>query len=83
MSAAGWPENAAILIPAELFAGPINSKYCVPPAVVAALPQAWATMRLGDPSLPSVRFIDGRTPPAEWPASVLQLEAHGPPRVIY
>ena len=83
LSAAGWPENAAILIPAELFAGPMHSKYCVPPAVAAALSQAWATMRLGNPSLPSVRFIDGRTPPADWPASVLQLEAHGPPRVIY
>jgi len=83
LAAAGWPDNAAILIPAEFFAGPMHSKYCVPPAVAAALPQALATMRLGDPSLPSVNFIDGRTPPAEWPASVLPLEADVPPRVMY
>lgn len=83
LAAANWPDNAAILIPAELLAGPMHSKYCVPPAVAAALPQAWATMRLGDPSLPAVNFIDGRTPPIEWPASVLPLETHVPPRVIY
>lgn len=83
LAAASNPDNAAILIPAELFAGPMHSKYCVPPAVAAALPQAWATMRLGDPSLPAAHFIDGRTPPSEWPASVLTLEAHVPPRVIW
>lgn len=83
LAAASNPDNVAILIPAELFAGPMHSKYCVPPAVAAALPQAWATMRLGDPSLPAAHFIDGRTPPSEWPASVLTLEAHVPPRVIW
>lgn len=83
LSSASNPDNAVILIPAQLFAGPMHSKYCVPPAVAAALPQAWATMRLGDPSLPAVHFIDGRMPPEEWPASVLTLEARIPPRVIW
>lgn len=83
LSSARNPDNAAILIPAQLFAGPMHSKYCVPPAVAAALPQAWATMRLGDPSLPAVHFIDGRMPPEQWPASVLTLEARIPPRVIW
>jgi hypothetical protein len=83
VAAAGHPENATVLIPAELFAGPMHSKYCVPPAVAAALPQAWATMRLGDPSLPAVTFADGRSPPVEPPASVILLEADLPPRTIW
>jgi hypothetical protein len=83
VAAAGRSENVTVLIPAELFAGPMHSKYCVPPAWAAALPQAWATMRLGDPSLPAVKFVDGRTPPAEPPGSVIPLEADVPPRTIW
>lgn len=77
------PEGTVVLIPASLFEGAMHSKYCVAPAVAAALPQAWATMRLGDPSLPAVRFIDGRQSPADSSVSTVTLEAIVPPRELW
>ena len=44
-------------IPETLQSGPMHSKYCVPPAVAAGLPQSWFIKRLADPSLPEVEFM--------------------------
>lgn len=72
-----------VRIPPRLFSGPMHSKYCVPPAVAAALPQAWTTMRLGDPSLPPVTFIDGRDASVEWPDIILEIQGDLAPRTIW
>ena len=44
-------------VPEALRSGPMHSKYCVPPAVAAGLPQSWFVKRLVDPSLPEVEFV--------------------------
>lgn len=46
-----------IVVPETLRVGPMHSKYCVPPAVAAALPQSWLVKRLVDPTLPEVQFV--------------------------
>ena len=44
-------------VPESLQSGPMHSKYCVPPAVAAGLPQSWFVKRLADPSLPEVEYM--------------------------
>ena len=46
-----------IVVPESLRAAPMHSKYLVPPAVAAALPESWVVKRLADPALPEVEFL--------------------------
>lgn len=65
----------AIVIPAVLRSGPMHSKYCVPPAVAAALNQSWSVERLVNPRLPDVQFVD-QVPADLPPSAVKSLDVH-------
>lgn len=55
----GTPRQSrlVIVVPKSLRAAPMHSKYLVPPAVAAALPESWIVKRLADSSLPEVEFL--------------------------
>lgn len=57
VAAAPPGSRLVIVVPDSLQSGPMHSKYCVPPAVAAALPQSWLVKRLVDPALPQVQFV--------------------------
>jgi hypothetical protein len=80
--AAAPGSRLVIGVPKALRSGPMHSKYCVPPAVAAGLPQSWFVKRLVDPSLPEADFL---TPIAGGEAAgyTYMLEAPSRSRVMW
>lgn len=68
-------QKLVVVVPESLRSGPMHSKYCVSPAVAAALAESWVVKRFADPSLPEVEFV---TPGIEG-KPVDDVPVHQPP----